>query len=247
MKRPLILVAAILVQSVAGCAFQGTQVWYRFSVDGPVRITEDVGYQIATGENGFLFHTRDDRPVTLSLRQVQEYQLVTIVVEVVQLDAGFRMNWFGSNEGEVIRRAIWVLSEPYRSNFELAVPSSLDPTELLLQVDRNDDGIFDIDLPPQIAVIGNDLDVAHISWGVNSTAKVEHGPADQATITLDYPRDIQGWHAGPVQEIIYAVYPDQPDLQTYEGPFTVNAGNTVRYRILFENGHLGILPEIPVR
>ena len=241
------VVSAILLQAVAGCAFQRIQVWYEFSVDGPVRIMEGVGYQVATGDDGFLFHTRDDSPITLSLRQVQEYQLVTITIDVRRRSAGFYSSSFNPNEGEIIARALWVLSEPYRSNFRLVVNPGMNPAELRLQIDRDDDGSFDAELPPQIAVTGKIDHLAYLLWDVNPAADVEPATSDQVSITLDYPRDIQSHYAGPLQAIVYTIYPDQPELQTYEGPFTVDTGNTVRYRVLFTDGYMGAAPEIPVR
>lgn len=248
MRRSVLLLTFLLLPGLAACEYEGEREWYEIHVSGPARILPETRQDVATGHDdlGGLIITDGTEPLTVYLSQVQVHQFVTITVNTIHKDAGFRTGSFSDREGDIIARVVWVLSVPVEARMELSVDPERRPADLRVQVDRDADGIVEFDVAPRIALTGEQLDPSDVAWGTNSKAVVELVDADQARVTLDYPRDVSGSLAGPMHEIIYVVYPDHPELRVYDGPFRAEMGSTVEYRIIFQNGGLAEVPALSI-
>ena len=244
----MMMLVCLVLLSITGCEYKGEEEWYEIRISEPGQVLKETRLRYASGNDnlGALITTDDTSPVTIFLRQAEEYQLFTIKADRIHKDAGFRTGSISDSEGDLIARAVWVISVPVEARMELHLDPEKEPGELRVLLDTDGDGVTDTEIEPRIAVTGEALDPSNIIWKVNRASTVEPTGDGQARVTLDYPRDIRGSLAGPLHEIVYAVYPDQPELQIYEGPFLAELGSTVQYRIIFQDGGVAEVPSLSI-
>ena len=235
--RLSVAIALIVTLSVS-CRWDGTREAYEIWIDGPASgsLTSDpTTWESFPGDGHILITTENTNSTALEGR-VDAAGLVTIQVETRRFERSFQFP--GRDSGVAIKRATWVISEPVSTRLTVRIEKGRDPTEMRLQIDRGADGSVDAEFLPQAAAKGDDLGPG-VQWsGSNANVVVDRQPQNQYEVTLDNARGVSA-NFYPLVAVVYAVFPSDPVLRVYDGPFLVQAGDTVSYRVVYETASFG--------
>ena len=246
----LVLIGFVVIISLPACETSEAPLTIDIITTGPIagKILDQHGNTVISGPRVY-----PDRPEERRYNEVNNDQFpqqgdtytalfeieaegpVTLLFSIERDTPG---GFFPVDLGEATeQRALFLIDGPVGAHASLTFSTTSDVDELLLTLDEDRDGQSDADIAPIATARGEDLGPA---VGTGSIADVEEVSETVARVTLRAAA--QSSESG----VIYAVYPDQPQLQEYDEPILVTEGSLVIFAAYDETASLGRFQDLTV-